>query len=278
MQNFYGKKEDDNIKAILIGLFLIILIATITIFKSTSDNKDVSENKNKPFQPETIDSTKISKFTSEELAKKIQTNSNLILLDLRDETQYKNEHIIDSINIPLSKILSLPKALIANKGYVLITESGDANTINTAMNILLNNDYKNIYYLDGGFEMWKKKFNPTINDGDQKSFTDQAKVTYITSDDLKKRMEVEKNLIIIDVRKNTEFSTGHLPEAINIFLDDLEKKRKELPLGKSIILYDANVLGAFKGGVRLFDLGFSNTFALSDGLDNWKKKGYEVIK
>lgn len=265
-------------KAVFVGLFLIILIATITVLKSNSENKNISENKSGVAPAETIDPAKIGKITPEELVKKNQIIPRPFLLDIRDENQYKNEHIIDSVNITLSKLSAISNALGTDKEYVLVDDSGDASIITAAANTLTSKGYKHLYYLDGGFSVWKNNYNPTINSGNQKSFTDQAKVKYITSDNLKKLMEAEKNLLLIDVRQSAEFNAGHLNGAINIFLDDLETRKKELPLGRKIVLYDNTNLGAFKGAVRLFDLGFFNTLALSDGLDSWKAKGYEITK
>jgi rhodanese-related sulfurtransferase len=275
MLNLNKQKEEDNTRAVFIGVFLIILIATITVFKSNSEKKSLSKkNKEISSQVESPSEIKIKKISVEELAKKVQANSDLLLLDLRGENQYATEHIINSISLADLRIDSVDK----NKPCILIDASGEAETINTAGNALTNNGLKNLLYLEGGFDSWKKKFNPTISGGDPDSFTDQAKVTYLTSDDLKKMMAQEKNLLIIDVRKNAEFNTGHIAGAINIFLNDLEKKRRELSFGKKIILYDNDNLGAFKGAVRLFDLGFMNTLALSDGLATWKIKGYELVK
>jgi rhodanese-related sulfurtransferase len=203
------KKEADNMKAVFVGLFLIILIATITVFKSNSEKKDLPVNKSELPQTETIDSTKVTKITPEELAKKIQLGSDLILLDFRNENQYNAEHIIDSVNLPSSKMTSLSELGAKNKTHILIEESGDIASINAIANLLAGKGYEELAYLDGGFESWKKKFNPTISDGDQKSFTDQAKVKYISSDELKKQIETENGLIIIDVRKNTDFIAGH---------------------------------------------------------------------
>jgi hydroxyacylglutathione hydrolase len=278
MFNPNEKIEANNIKAIFIGIFLITIIAATTLFKSNSAKKNTPKSKKESSQAETIDSTKVEKITSEELAKKIQANSDLILIDLRSKSQYKAEHIIDSINIQSSAIDSLSNTSSKSKLYVLIEESGEVAIINAIANILSAKGYEKISYLDGGFNTWKKNLYPTISDGNQQSFTDQAKVSYISSDELKKRMETEKNIFIIDVRENTEFNTGHLVGATNIFLDDIEKKRKEIPLGKLIILYDNTSLGAFKGATKLFDLGIFNALALSDGLDIWKNKGYEINK
>ncbi|MFA5961692.1 MAG: rhodanese-like domain-containing protein [Parcubacteria group bacterium] len=274
-------KEEKNIKAIAIGLFLIALISAITIFKSNSEKKTSFKNNQEAavVKPTEIDPAKIGKITSTELAKKIQTNhEELILVDFRDTNSYKNEHIVDSINMPVSDIASFPQVVAKNKTCILIQKSEEMILIGDIADILSALGYTNLFYLDGGFESWKNNFNPTISDGDQNSFADQAKVRYITSDDLKRILATEKNLVIIDARKSDEFSTGHIAAATNIFLDDIEKRRKELPLNKTIIIYTDTALGAFKGAARLFDLGFSNTFALSDGLDTWKTKGYELTK
>lgn len=273
-----NEKEQNNAKAIFVGLFLIVLIGAISLFKSNSEKTPLSENKPASIQPETIDSEKIGKITPEDLAKKIQTKADLILIDLRNKSQYGLEHIVDSINISDPKIAAFSPVALKNKTCVLIDSTGAAEIINSAFANFSSKGFASVVYLDGGFASWKNKFNPTITDGNPKSFTDQAKVKYITSDDLKKLLETEKNIALIDVRNSSDFSSGHLAGATNIFLDNLEEKRRELPFGKKIVLYDNDNLGAFKGAVRLFDLGFMNTLALSDGLATWKMKGYELVK
>lgn len=278
MSNFSEKKETDNLQAILVGLFLIILIATITIFKSKTGKENKPENKTASTQPETIDATKIKSITPEELMKQLRVTTNLIVIDIRDENQYTAEHIIDSINIPSSKLVLFQEIVAKNKACVLVDNSGEIALINAVANDLSASGYKNISYLAGGFTSWKNNFNPTISTGNQKSFTDQAKVKYISSLDLKNKMDTEKNLFIIDTRKNTEYATEHLTGAINIFLDDIEKKRRTIPAGKNIILYDNATLGAFKAATRLFDLGFTNTLVLSGGLDGWKINKYITTK
>jgi len=91
-------------------------------------------------------------------------------------------------------------------------------------------------------------------------------------------MDEKVDLYILDVRKNATFSEGHIKNAANIFLDDLETKYRDIPMGKEIVVYDNDGLWAFKAAVRLFDLGVFDVHALSDGLDRWKQKGYEIVK
>jgi rhodanese-related sulfurtransferase len=147
-----------------------------------------------------------------------------------------------------------------------------------ATSILPQSGFKNVFYLSGGFTEWKDENNGTASAGDPSSFSDQAKVNFIKGDDLKKAIDNNEDLLIIDLRKEAAFSGGHIKNAINIYLGDLEKRRSEIPLGKKVVLVDNDGLWAFQGAVRLFDAGVFNVFALSEGLDAWKQKGYEVVK
>ncbi|HAI74553.1 MAG TPA: hypothetical protein DCS28_00770 [Candidatus Moranbacteria bacterium] len=280
MRDDYSQEKNENFKAISIGFLLIIIIAAITFLKPYFNQTKVAEKtaENNVAARANIDFTKINKITSEELAKKIQTDSEFIVIDIRSESDYQKEHIIDSQNISLNRLSSAFNILDKNKTYVFIDETINIAAINNLANLLAEKKYQNIYYLDGGFADWKNKFNATISDGDPKSFVDQSKVSYIKSDDLKKILEQEKNLLLIDLRNSADFNTGHLPGAINIFLADLEKRKKEITVNKKIILYDSDGLSAFKGAVRLFDLGIFNVLALSDGFDSWNKKGYATVK
>jgi rhodanese-related sulfurtransferase len=145
-------------------------------------------------------------------------------------------------------------------------------------NVLPKNGINNVYYLAGGFSGWKNQEMTTISGGDPFSITDQAKVSYINSDELKKEIENNGNLYIIDLRKSDAFAEGHIKNATNIYLGDLEARQKEIPLGRKIVLVDNDGLWAFKGAVLLFDMNVFNVFSLSDGLDSWKEKNYEVVK
>jgi len=61
-------------------------------------------------------------------------------------------------------------------------------------------------------------------------------------------------------------------------LDDLEKEKAKIPLGRKVVLYDNNGLWAFMGAVRLYDMGFFNILAMSDGLEGWKNNKFELVK
>lgn len=52
------------------------------------------------------------------------------------------------------------------------------------------------------------------------------KVPSISPDDLKKVMENNHNILIIDVREKREYESGHIPGAVHVPLRQLERLKK----------------------------------------------------
>lgn len=284
MQDDMHQPKNENIKILTIGFVLILFIAIITILKpyvgGKNDEELPKESTADLVKRESVDTTKINKITPKELSGRIKSRDKIILIDLRDAVDFEMEHIPNSQNIPINQLSSAIKSLDKNKEYVLFDDICEIININSIADSLSVEGYKNIYYLEGGFNNWKNSFNQTITEGNPDSFSDQAKVNYLSSDQLKEMLasKEEGYFLLIDVRKNSEFNAGHLKGAINIPLDELERRNTEIPFRKEVILYDATGIDAFKAGVRLFDLGNFNAFTLSDGLLTWKQKGYEIVK
>lgn len=268
------QENKKNATALIIGLGLIILIAIFTIFKPFSNTANNSQTGLPKTTPASSDTKQIG---SAELLKKIQTGESLKVIDTRTNTEFQKEHILDSQNIPTDIFADNLENLDKNKNYVIVDSGSDETGLALAEN-LAQKKFKSVYYLTGGFSDWKSMLSPTISAGDPNSFADQSKVSYISSDQLKEILQTAGNLYILDVRKNDAFAQGHLAGAVNIYLDDLEKRRHEIPSGKKIIIYDSDGLWAFQGAVRLFDMNILNVFALSDGFNAWKQKGFEIVK
>ncbi|MCX6763345.1 MAG: rhodanese-like domain-containing protein [Candidatus Moranbacteria bacterium] len=265
-----------NSKALIIGVFLIFVVVSITVIRSLKTKSNPVET------PSTAEdqNTAIKKdklMEAGELSRRIINKEDITIIDVRSNDEFAAEHIIGSRNIPLSQLGAGLAGLNKSKTYVLVdsSEDTDPQLINE---LLPAQGFNNIFYLAGGFAGWKTSFQPTISAGDPNSFADQAKVTYIKSDPLKELMASDQNLAIIDVRRPATFADGHLKGATNIFLDEIEQRKSEVPLGKKIVVYDNDGLWAFQAAVRLSDLGFFNVQSLADGFDVWKQKGFEIVK
>lgn len=273
------KNIHSNVVALGLGFFLIALIVGVSFFRTRNvkENLDNAEVSSASAITENIH--KATKISSKDLAAKIMIPQNdLTLIDMRSPEDFAKEHLLNSHNVPFITISDAMAALDKNKPYVLIDYGQSVELTATIIKNMTDAGFKNISYLEGGFSAWKAGYNPTIFAGDPTSFVDQSKVTYIQTDQLKEVLQKDNTIILIDVRKKEQFDAGHLAGAINIFLDDIEKRKKDIPSNKQIVVYDNDGLASFQAAVRLFDMGFFNTLTLSDGLNSWKSKNYEIVK
>lgn len=273
------KNIHSNIIALGLGFFLIALIVGVAFFRTRNIKNTLNDNTISSTNSITENIRKATKISSDDLAAKMMNFQNdLILIDMRSPENFAEEHILNSNSVPFLTISTAIIALDKNKPYVLIDYDSSVELLATVVKNMTDAGFKNISYLEGGFAAWKAEYNPTIFAGDPNSFVDQSKVTFIQAEKLQELLKMDTNITLIDVRKKEQFDAGHLPGAINIFLADIEKRNREIPSNKKIVLYGDTGPAAFQAAVRLFDMGFFNTLTLSDGLTGWKNKKYEIVK
>lgn len=91
------------------------------------------------------------------------------------------------------------------------------------------------------------------------------------------RLINDSHAVVVDVREPAEFSGGHLPNARNIPLGELDKRAGELPKGKPVILCCAS--GA-RSGKAVSTLGKDGreVFNLAGGLQAWREAGLPLVR
>lgn len=100
----------------------------------------------------------------------------------------------------------------------------------------------------------------------------------LTIDDLLARSKKEK-ILLIDVRPTEEFEAGHIPEAVSIPLDQLKKRMKDLPKGKTIIAYCRGALCVMSAdAVKILQSKKFKALRMEDGYIEWKLKQEELNK
>jgi rhodanese-related sulfurtransferase len=92
------------------------------------------------------------------------------------------------------------------------------------------------------------------------------------------RLINDTNAIVLDVRASGEFESGHLPNARNIPLDDLERRAGDLPAGRPVIVCCATGARSAKAAASLRKAGRQDVFNLDGGLNAWRQAGLPVVK
>lgn len=100
----------------------------------------------------------------------------------------------------------------------------------------------------------------------------------LSSPDAKALIASKSNLFLLDVRTPEEYRQVHLKGARLIPLNELEKRVKEVPRNKPILVYCAVGARSLQAARYLSALGYRQVYQISDGIVGWYTKGFPVEK
>jgi hydroxyacylglutathione hydrolase len=158
----------------------------------------------------------------EEVKKEMEKDT--ILVDTRQPDEFTQGFIPGSINIGLDgRFAEWAGSLLPfDKPILLITEKDkEKETLIRLARVGFSNM---IGYAEGGFDAWK-------NAGEEIDV-----IIDVEADELAMDLPFDENLIVLDVRKPVEYAEGHVKDAINLPLAELND-----PLNMAIIEDDQNV-------------------------------------
>jgi len=133
-----------------------------------------------------------------------------VVLDTRSTEEFTHSFVPGAISIAVSeKMEEWANSLLSpNDPIVLITTPGTEKEINDR---LAKAGFSNIKgYLDGGYATW------------QKNGEEEDMIINVEADELMMDIPFDDNLVVVDVRKPSEFADGHLKDAMNIPLADMK--------------------------------------------------------
>lgn len=131
---------------------------------------------------------------------------------------------------------------------------------------------------DGTFSTWKAETGLTISPGNPAVLSDISKVKLLSPSEANAALQKGSFRKVIDVRSPQAFSSGHIPNAVNIPFSDLERRRGELSTLSSTLVYGGTDLESFQAGTLFFDFGIFSASTLSDGFDAWKDAEFPIEK
>lgn len=92
------------------------------------------------------------------------------------------------------------------------------------------------------------------------------------------RLINDTGAVVLDVRAPAEYSAGHLPNARNIPIAELDKRVSELPANKPVLVCCASGVTSGRAAGVLRKAGRNDVFNLSGGLQSWRQAGLPVVK
>ncbi|HET9479401.1 MAG TPA: rhodanese-like domain-containing protein, partial [Pyrinomonadaceae bacterium] len=189
-----------------------------------------------------------------------------ILLDVRSAADFGAAHVPGSMNIGLGGQFAMwAGSLIPLNAAIVVIADTNAQVDESVVR-LARVGIENVKgYLEGGFQSWLDAGRPI------------EAIEQVSVAQLKEQM-ANTDLQIVDVRRASEYVSGHVPRALNAPLASLDKSLGPLPLKK-----DKRTAVICAGGYRssaaaslLQQQGFSNLLNVSGGTGAWINAGYPV--
>ena len=95
----------------------------------------------------------------------------------------------------------------------------------------------------------------------------------VTIDEVRNRLRAGK-AVLLDARPEVEYQAGHLPQAISIPLDELERRLDELPRNRTLVVYCRGPLCVMADDALAVLSEAGRTVArLEEGVAEWQQAG-----
>jgi glyoxylase-like metal-dependent hydrolase (beta-lactamase superfamily II)/rhodanese-related sulfurtransferase len=148
----------------------------------------------------------------------------ILVLDTRSVEAFGAGHVPGAVNIPLEgKFAPWVGAILPPDGEVIVAAEPGAEP--EAITRLARVGYEGIVgWLEGGIEAWRAAGGEV------------EAVSQIGPEELRETLRAPDHPAVLDVRGPEEWAEGHLEEAVNIPLPDLQDRADELPDGELVVL------------------------------------------
>ncbi|MDO4662242.1 MAG: rhodanese-like domain-containing protein [Tissierellia bacterium] len=227
----------------------------MTSNEKVSSNEVVSsETSNKEMNSE------VKSMTGEELEALENDNKEkdkVLVVDVRDENEYKQGHIKHAINVPLDKIKEDPEVLSDYKDFPVIVYCNTSKKSGEAADILSKNGYKDVTDAQG------------VKDYE---YNNLVKYTNITA---KEFLDMDKeNATIADARPEEDYNNGHIENAVSVPFDKVDENIDKVPEGKPVFTYCFTGNKSSELAQALTDKGYE----VYNVIEGTKEYDYELVK
>ena len=108
----------------------------------------------------------------------------------------------------------------------------------------------------------------------------RTRVRETNVDEVKKRIDRGDKFILVDVREESEFAKGHLPDAVHLGKGVIERdiEQRVPKLDAEMVLYCGGGFRSALAADNLQKMGYTNVISMDGGIRGWREKGYPLTK
>lgn len=222
------------------------------------------------FLVKNIQAMDFHEIKAKELKAKFDAGEKLLLINPLSDIEFNAKHIPGSVNIPLQNIL-ITEQLPKDKDQLIITYCLGPKCIVSmdAARLLAKRGYTNIMVFTDGIPGWLKEGYAMAANSTQK----KIEVKSIEATELNKTID---DYIIVDIRPESTYKIGYLPDSRAMPMTYLSILSVELPKDRRIMIVDHSGKRCKKAAQWLLANGFEDVSILEDGLTGFANAGFAL--
>lgn len=151
--NFWREIVRGNMKKNISFIAMVMIILFSTACSSNVSNNAAGGSSAEVIQMDSTNSPGYKKITPEEAKKRLESETEIILLDVRTQEEHIEKRIPDSMLIPLDVIEQEAPAKLEDKNTTIFVYCRSGRRSAIAAELLANMGYTNVYDL-GGINDW----------------------------------------------------------------------------------------------------------------------------
>ncbi len=219
------------------------------------------------------------------LKTRLRANDEMALLDVREDVDFFNGHLLFGVNVPLSRLEQMIDDLVPRPGASITVYDAGEGLADRAAARLEWLDYRNVAVLDGGVRAWQEAGGLLYSGTNvpSKAFGEYVEHAYgtphVTAEQLKALSESGTDMVILDSRPFDEFRRMSIPGGIDCPGPELVYRVRDLaPSPDTLIVVNcAGRTRSIIGAQSLINAGVPNrVVALKDGTMGWELAGFAV--
>ncbi len=189
-----------------------------------------------------------------------------LVVDTRGPAAFGGVHIEGAYSIWLEGLPNFAGWVLPNaKPLLLVIE--DQAQLKTAVSYLFRIGYDRISgYLKGGIESWYNAGYPIQSLG------------LLSVHQLKNALDKGEEMFLLDTRGQEEWESGHIDDALHIYIGHLEERLSEVPRDKTVAVYCASGHRAGLGASILLRAGYPRVYNVPGSIRAWMAAGFPVTK
>jgi len=221
-------------------------------------------------------------MTPADIRRHLIARQEIALLDLREEDVFAQAHPLFAASLPLSRLeLEILDRVPRRTTPVVLYDDGDGLTERAAA-ILAGLGYASVSVLQGGPAAWRAAGGELFRDVNSasKAFGElveaEAHTPSLPAPDVKRMLDENQDLVILDARPFGEYATMNIPRGINVPGAELVLRARALaPDPKTTVIVNcAGRTRSLIGAQSLRNAGLPNpVYALRNGTIGWTLAG-----